>query len=67
MIDMIPSRDDRRERSSSRRFIVLTCLLLLTALLGTGCASRSEARRPTVYRGGQYYGDAEHAQNLASQ
>jgi len=32
----------------------------------TGCASPRETnRRPSVYLGGQYYGDAVHADDLA--
>jgi len=62
-----PSLADRCVRSSGRRrFVPISCLLLAAALC-TGCASRSEAKRPIVYRGGQYYGDAVHSHELASQ
>jgi hypothetical protein len=61
------SRDDRRELSSARRSIVPVICLLLAAAMCAGCASHSEAKRPTVYRGGQYYGDAVHSYDLASQ
>lgn len=37
----------------------------LVLFLCTGCASSHEVKRPTVYRGGQYYGDAIHAEDLA--
>ena len=38
----------------------------LAVFLCTSCASSREAKRPTVYRGGQYYGDALHAKDLAT-
>lgn len=61
------SPDYRPERSTAqRRFLPIICLLLAAAICA-GCASRPEAKRPTVYRGGQYYGDAVHSHELASQ
>jgi len=35
---------------------IIVCLLMLA-----GCA---QSRQPTVYQGGQYYGNAIHAQDL---
>lgn len=69
MTDVIPSPDDRREQSFSRRSIVPLICLVTAAVICTGCASSrtAEAKRPSVYRGGQYYGDAVHSYDLASQ
>jgi hypothetical protein len=70
MTDVIPPCDARREQSLSRRSIVpFVCLLLFTAVICTGCTSSrsAEIKRPSVYRGGQYYGDAVHSYDLASQ
>ena len=56
-----------REQTAARRlFLPIVCLLLAAALCA-GCASQSETKRPTVYRGGQFYGHALHSQDLASQ
>jgi len=41
------------------------CLLASLAMLA-GCA-HSPRKRPHVYSGGQYYGDAVHAQDLKNQ
>ena len=66
--DVISTRDDRREQSFSRRPIVPLVCLLVAAVICTGCTSRTaEVKRPSVYRGGQYYGDAVHSYDLASQ
>jgi len=69
MNDVIPTSDERREQSFSRRSIVPLVCLLVAAVICTGCASSrtAEAKRPSVYRGGQYYGDAVHSYDLASQ
>jgi len=41
----------------------LLCLLFAIVLCAS-CSSSREARRPEVYRGGQYYGDALHANDF---
>ena len=46
------------ERVSMRAFAGF-CLFALSVLAG-GCADAA-GNRPSVYRGGQYYGDAVHA------
>lgn len=61
------SPDHRRERSAARRFFLPIICLLFAAAMCAGCASRPEAKRPTVYRGGQDYGNAVHSHELASQ
>ena len=40
-------------------FSMLACIVLLA-----GCSGARESAAPSVYRGGQYYGDAVHAQDL---
>ncbi|TCO94657.1 hypothetical protein EV701_102124 [Chthoniobacter flavus] len=46
--------------------LFLLVLGVFAVCLCTGCASsREAARRPSVYLGGQYYGDALHADELA--
>lgn len=38
-------------------------LTILSIVILNACANK-EMRRPTVYRGGQYYGDAIHSEDL---
>jgi hypothetical protein len=40
-------------------------LALLGFLLLAGCSSKSEPQRPGVYRGGAYYGDAIHSEDVS--
>jgi hypothetical protein len=48
--------------------VLLSCAFVVC--LCAGCASSHEAtretKRPNVYLGGQYYGDALHAEDLAT-
>lgn len=46
------------------RIVLRTLCFLLTLAIGTGCSATSEPKRPHVYRGGQYYGDAIHGRDL---
>ena len=40
-------------------FFMLAC-----AVLFVGCSGAEQFTSPSVYRGGQYYGDAVHAEHL---
>ena len=40
-------------------------LALLGLILLAGCAGKPEAQRPGVYRGGAYYGDAIHSEDVS--
>src|SRR5258708_33781153 len=55
-----PRREDIPSMRTCLRFL---CLPLALAIY-TGCAAQPHVKRPYVYRGGQYYGDALHAEDL---
>jgi hypothetical protein len=47
-------------------FLAKVLLLAVAVLIFDGCATPREANQPRIYRGGQYYEDAVHAEDLKS-